>query len=318
MSSDFRMSVPALRSRPMKKDYIATRAVNGQMLDTLGTLTVTLQLGTETWQQVFHVVREATQSVLLGWDFLVKNHALLDVSQAKLQLWDVSIPLLASEDFVPACCNVSLATNMTFPALSESVVPVRIDSPSVAQDISIRQGTHLGEFYSVTDSDVQHMKQDSSGNAVSNPRNTAPPISLSESPISEPDKEKLSSLLLEYIDIFNSAGQSRGKCTLVQHYIRTGEQAPIKCRAYRTSPEKRAEIERQVAGLLADGIIEESCSPWASPVVLVKKKCGAWRFCVDYRRLNSVTIQDSHPLHAWMIHWTHISRLQMVQHVGFF
>ena len=86
----------------MKKDYIATRAVNGQMLDTLGTLTVTLQLGTETWQHVFHVVREATQSILLGWDFLVKNHALLDVSHAKLQLWDISIPLLASKDFVPA------------------------------------------------------------------------------------------------------------------------------------------------------------------------------------------------------------------------
>lgn len=82
---------------------------------------------------------------------------------------------------------------------------------------------------------------------------------------------------------------------LVQHHIRTEEHGPIKQRAYHALPEKRAEIERQVAGLLADGIIEESCSPWASPVVLVKKKCGALRF-FDYRRLNSITIQDSHPL----------------------
>lgn len=51
-----------------------------------------------------------------------------------------------------------------------------------------------------------------------------------------------------------------------------------------------------MAGLLADGVVEESCSPWASPVVLVRKKGGQWRFCIDYRRLNSVTIKDSHPL----------------------
>ena len=59
---------------------------------------------------------------------------------------------------------------------------------------------------------------------------------------------------------------------------------------------KRTEIEHQVAELLADGVVEESCSPWASPVVHVKKKGGQWRFCVDYRRLNAVTVKDSHPL----------------------
>ena len=51
-----------------------------------------------------------------------------------------------------------------------------------------------------------------------------------------------------------------------------------------------------MAALLADGVIEGSCSPWASPVVLVKKKNGEWRFCIDYRHLNSVTAKDSHPL----------------------
>lgn len=45
MSADFRMSVPTLRNRPLKKEYVSARAVNGQMLDTLGTITVTFQLG---------------------------------------------------------------------------------------------------------------------------------------------------------------------------------------------------------------------------------------------------------------------------------
>ena len=59
---------------------------------------------------------------------------------------------------------------------------------------------------------------------------------------------------------------------------------------------KRDEIDRQVTALLADGVVEENCSPWASPVVLVKKKNGGWRFCVNYRCLNSITVKDSHPL----------------------
>ena len=59
---------------------------------------------------------------------------------------------------------------------------------------------------------------------------------------------------------------------------------------------RQAKKDRQVAALLADGMIEESCSPWASPVVLVKKKNGEWRFCIDYRRLNSITVKDSLPL----------------------
>lgn len=48
--------------------------------------------------------------------------------------------------------------------------------------------------------------------------------------------------------------------------------------------------------LLKADVIEESYSPWAVPVVLVRKRDGTWRFCLDYRKLNSVTIKDSHPL----------------------
>ena len=79
ISADFRMSVPALRNRPLKNNYIDSRAVNGQMLDTLGTSEVTFRLGPTCWQHTFHVLRESTQCVLLGLDFLARNHALLDL-----------------------------------------------------------------------------------------------------------------------------------------------------------------------------------------------------------------------------------------------
>lgn len=51
-----------------------------------------------------------------------------------------------------------------------------------------------------------------------------------------------------------------------------------------------------LSDMLQGGIITESSSPWAAPIVMVRKKDGSWRFCVDYRKLNSVTHRDAFPL----------------------
>jgi len=64
----------------------------------------------------------------------------------------------------------------------------------------------------------------------------------------------------------------------------------------RLGPEKEKEVSRQVQDLLDRDLIEPAHGAWSSSVVLVKNKGGSWRFCVDYRRLNSVTIQDAYPL----------------------
>jgi hypothetical protein len=71
---------------------------------------------------------------------------------------------------------------------------------------------------------------------------------------------------------------------------------PINCRPYRYSPLQKDEIEKQVKEMLLQGTMISSVSPFASPVLLVKKKDGSWRFCIDYRKLNAVTVKSKFPL----------------------
>jgi hypothetical protein len=70
----------------------------------------------------------------------------------------------------------------------------------------------------------------------------------------------------------------------------------VNCRPYRYSPLQKDEIERKVKQMLLDGTITPTISPYASPVLLVKKKDGTWRFCIDYRRLNAATIKSKFPI----------------------
>lgn len=71
---------------------------------------------------------------------------------------------------------------------------------------------------------------------------------------------------------------------------------PIKQRYYPLSPVMQEHVNRELDEMIRLGVVEKSKSPWSSPILLVKKKDGGYRFCVDYRKLNAVTERDSYPL----------------------
>ena len=86
-----------------------------------------------------------------------------------------------------------------------------------------------------------------------------------------------------------------GTVTAVEHEIVT-DSPPIRLRYYPVSPAKQALIDEELRRLLDQGVIEPSKSAWSSPILLVPKKDGSYRFCVDYRKLNQVTKKDAYPL----------------------
>ena len=83
---------------------------------------------------------------------------------------------------------------------------------------------------------------------------------------------------------------------ILKNAIDTGTHRPIHTAPYRKSNKDQEILSTETQKLLKKEIIEHSTSPWSSPVVLVKKKDGTTRFCVDYRRLNQITTKDAFPL----------------------
>lgn len=112
--------------------------------------------------------------------------------------------------------------------------------------------------------------------------------------LSSEQQMDLRGLLHEYADIFAADGPVT-KTHLTEHAIHT-EGPPIRLPQRRQNPRVRQEEDKLVGEMLQDGVIRPSTSPWASPVVLVAKRDSTLRFCVDFRRLNDVTIKDAQPL----------------------
>ena len=119
---------------------------------------------------------------------------------------------------------------------------------------------------------------------------------LDQSALNDDERFRLSSLLLSYRSIFACSPDELGHTKVTTHQIPTGDSQPIRVPAYRTPHHLKSVLKDHIDSMLDNGIISLSTSPWSSPVVLVRKKDGSYRFCVDFRKLNAVTEKDSFPL----------------------
>jgi hypothetical protein len=114
---------------------------------------------------------------------------------------------------------------------------------------------------------------------------------VSTSPIEEVP-HAINQVLQEFPDVFEDPNELPTHRAYDHSIPLLPESISVNNIPYRYSPLHKDEIERQVRNLLDTGLITTSTSPFASLVLLVQKKDGTWCFCVDYRRLNSVTVKN--------------------------
>lgn len=113
--------------------------------------------------------------------------------------------------------------------------------------------------------------------------------------ITQTERKSLAAILNKRKSVFAFNGEL-GRCNVIKHDIDTGNSPPVHVVPYRQSERVREAIDKQFDEWYKAGIVRPSLSPWASPCVVVPKKDGTLRMCVDLRRVNSLTVRDIYPM----------------------
>ena len=121
-------------------------------------------------------------------------------------------------------------------------------------------------------------------------------LQLDEGDLAGNHKSDLRRLIYAYADLISTGDTDIGRTNLATHEVDTGSHPPICQKPYRVEFKNRHVIEEEVEKMLSIDLIEPARSPWSSPVVLIPKKDGSVRFCIDFRKLNAVTVRDTFPL----------------------
>ena len=112
----------------------------------------------------------------------------------------------------------------------------------------------------------------------------------------EEQQQMVRELIIKHHNIFAVEDSELGRTDLVKHKIRLNNYIPFKERYRRIPPHQYEEVKRHLGEMLEVGAIRRSESPWVSAVVLVRKKDGSLRFCIDLRKLNSRTVKDAYSI----------------------
>ena len=320
----------------LTKEAVKLTAADGSHLDISGKAQLEFQAEGVTFKQEFIIAKIKGIAGILGMDFLtayggdikIKKQVLKTVN-GRLQLHKQTSQtcariVIADKTDIPANTEVLVSCKVDQPAFRTertcTVEPANYltrkgcfvartlvdpDCENVVlslvnlgdQAVKINQNSVLGRL-----EDVEEVYAEEPNTTIEMPHTEKLPDHLqtilanTSSKLTETERQKLSETLLKYEDTFMKPDGELGQTDIVEHEIDTGDHKPIKIPPRRVPLFKRQQVDEELEKMLAQGIVEPSDSPWSAPICLVKKKDGSCRFCIDFRRLNSVTVKDAYPL----------------------
>ena len=185
----------------------------------------------------------------------------------------------------------------------ENTIPVLLYNPN-NEDIIIGPDVVLGSLDEVEvvieeeseTSKCSKVTFSTNGNKKILPEHVCDLFERSSEHLNPQESSQLFNFLCEYGDVFSKGDFDIGHSSLVEHKIDVGNANPIKQHPRRLGPEARIAADELIEGLLEKKLISPSQSPWASPIVMAKKKDGSHRLCLDFRSLNALTKKDAYPL----------------------
>ena len=254
------------------------RTVDGSPLAIEGTVNVRTQVGNVD-TTVRYLVAEAIEvPVILGLGFMTTHNCSVDLHS--YQFWtgteSSATPLKLKGSWHMDALTVAKTEvdwkEMSFKHKTDVV-------PDGAENLSTKQN------------DVTAAKEQST-----EPDDTNLIVELTSGAIAGSAKDTLGAIVREFRDVFAVRDSELGATNQVYHHINTGDSRPIKLPPHRVAPGKLPDVKSEVQDMLQRGIIQPSNSPYSAPIVMVRKKDGSNRFCVDYRRLNEVTRKDAQPI----------------------
>ena len=306
---------------------LALSTATGQRIPIRGETTVAFKIGsTLYWQKV--IIADITDDCIIGLDFLRNYECTIDIKQGVLYHGNEEIPIKGgifgkvlclkdtilnprSQTLVPVvlprdkegrpcrCAVIERETSDTawIPARTlvgnSQIAMVPVFNPRDYKQI-VRKGTVIGKSEEVAW--LRKCEEGKKTVAGSQDTNIQKLLEGCKDNLNKLQLIKVRNFLLRYANLFSKNDGDIGRTGLVKHKIDTGNTIPIRQRPRRIPFAREQEVEDMIRDMKENGVIEPSSSPWCSPVVLVKKKDGSTRFCVDYRRLNDVTKKDSYPL----------------------
>ncbi|GFY34037.1 retrovirus-related Pol polyprotein from transposon 412 [Trichonephila clavipes] len=243
---------------------------------------------------------------ILGLDFLKEHGFTLDFNKNELRSIHEEVTIFKIEHRTESIRQVTANENITIPPRTEIIVPGYIGNDVSFNSGLIGSAENKANGLLIASTLVDLSRKTIPSSNVCLQKFELAPIQLASTVDSRPSRkyaelspEQKSSaerLFQEFEDVFSRNSSDIGHTTVTQHRIDTADHPPIKQHPRRLPFAKQEEVGTLLREMQENDIIEPSSSPWASPIVLVRKKDGSTRFCVDYRKLNDVTKKDSYPL----------------------